>query len=141
MLPRSWLTSCTGFGTLGYALPAAIGAKLANPDRDVLCLIGDGGMMFTVAELATAVDENIAFPIIVWNNGGYGEIALYMDKAQVPRCGVGLYVPDLCAIAKAFGCNADKPASLEELSAAIVRSFSATAPTLIEVDHHAPYLR
>mgnify|MGYP002633548138 FL=1 len=141
MQPRSWLTSCTGFGTLGYALPAAIGAKLANPDRDVLCLIGDGGLMFTVAELATAVDENIAFPIVVWNNGGYGEIALYMDKAQVPRCGVGLYVPDLCAIALAFGCNAERPTSLEALKAAIVRSFSASAPTLIEIDHHAPYLR
>lgn len=141
MQPRSWLTSCTGFGTLGYALPAAIGAKLANPDRDVLCLIGDGGLMFTVAELTTAVDENIAFPIIVWNNGGYGEIALYMDKAQVPRCGVGLYVPDLCAIALAFGCKAERPASLEALKAAIVRSFSASAPTLIEIDHDAPYLR
>jgi acetolactate synthase I/II/III large subunit len=141
MQPRSWLTSCTGFGTLGYALPAAIGAKLANPDRDVLCLIGDGGLMFTVAELATAVDENIAFPIIVWNNGGYGEIALYMDKARVPRCGVGLYVPDLCAIALAFGCNAERPTSLDALKAAIVRSFSASAPTLIDIDHHAPYLR
>lgn len=141
MQPRSWLTSCTGFGTLGYALPAAIGAKLANPDRDVLCLIGDGGLMFTVAELATAVDENIALPIIVWNNGGYGEIALYMDKAQVPRCGVGLYVPDLCAIALAFGCKAERPASLEALKAAIARSFSASAPTLIEIDHNASYLR
>jgi acetolactate synthase-1/2/3 large subunit len=141
MQPRSWLTSTTGFGTLGYALPAAIGAKIANPDRQVVCLIGDGGLMFTIAELASALDEGTAFPIIVWNNRGYGEIALYMDKAQVGRCGVDLYVPDLCSIAVAFGCKAERPDSLEALKTAISRSFSASVPTLIEIDDRAPYLR
>ena len=140
MLPRTWLTSTTGFGTLGYALPAAIGAKIAHPDRSVLCLIGDGGLMFTVAELATAVELRTPFPIIVWNNGGYGEIALYMDKADVARCGVDLYVPDLTSIGRAFGCHAIKPDSLDALRTAIAQAFLQDVPTLIEINSGADYL-
>lgn len=141
MLPRSWITSTTGFGTLGFALPAAIGAKLANPNRPVACIIGDGGLLFTLSELATAVEEKTGFPIIVWNNGGYGEIAAYMDSAKVARCGVDLYVPDLCMIAQGFGCRSDRPASLEALRRTILESFRAQVPTLIEIRSDAPFLQ
>jgi acetolactate synthase-1/2/3 large subunit len=140
MRPRSWITSTTGFGTLGFALPAAIGAKLANPSRPVACIIGDGGLLFTLSELATAVEEKAGFPIIVWNNGGYGEIALYMDRARVTRCGVDLYVPDLCSIAKGFGCLAERPSSLSELRDAISRSLNEQVPTLLEIRADASFL-
>jgi thiamine pyrophosphate-dependent acetolactate synthase large subunit-like protein len=71
--PRSWLAPY-GFGTLGTALPMAIGAKLAFPDRPVAAVAGDGGLLFTIAELATAVDLRLALPLVVWDNRGYGEI-------------------------------------------------------------------
>jgi acetolactate synthase I/II/III large subunit len=140
MRPRSWITSTTGFGTLGFALPAAIGAKLANPERPVACLIGDGGLLFTLSELATAVEAKTGFPIVVWNNGGYGEIALYMDRAKVARCGVDLYVPDLCAIATGFGCLAVRPSGLVEVRDAIRKALVASVPTLIEIRADAPFL-
>src|SRR5579859_7540707 len=65
--PRSWCHP-NGFGTLGYAMPAAIGAKLARPERPVVALAGDGGFLFTVQDLGTAVEQRLALPIILWNN-------------------------------------------------------------------------
>ena len=73
----------TGYATLGYALPAAIGAKLAAPDRPVIALIGDGGLLFTVAELATAAELGIPLPVVVPNNSGYGEIRDQMVDAGI----------------------------------------------------------
>ena len=73
----------TGYATLGYALPAAIGAKLAAPDRPVIALIGDGGLLFTVAELATAAELQIPLPVVVPNNSGYGEIRDQMVDAGI----------------------------------------------------------
>ena len=134
MVPRSWLTSMTGFGTLGYALPASIGAKLAAIDRPTICIIGDGGIMFTLGELATAVQENLSIPIVIWNNAGYAEIGLYMDKADIRRCGVDLHTPDFALIAKGFGCNGVAVKTIEELSSAITAAFNAKGPTLIDVD-------
>ena len=54
--PRRWMSAATGFGTLGYALPAAIGAKVGRPEAPVVCIIGDGGLHFTMPELASAAD-------------------------------------------------------------------------------------
>ena len=83
--PSSWFNSSTGYGTLGYGLPAAMGAKLACPDRPVVALIGDGGIQFTIGELATAVELGLALPILLWNNRGYGEIKQYMLDRGIPR--------------------------------------------------------
>ncbi|TNM41288.1 acetolactate synthase, partial [Nocardioides albidus] len=71
--PASYLFP-TGFGTLGFGLPAGIGAKVGDPDRPVVAMLGDGGVMFTVAELATAAELGIALPVVVVDNSGYGEI-------------------------------------------------------------------
>ena len=87
----------TGYATLGYALPAAIGAKLAAPDRPVIALIGDGGLMFTVAELATAAQLRLPLPVLVPNNRGYGEIRDQMLEAGIEPVGVDLDAPDLPA--------------------------------------------
>ena len=87
---RPWdYISPAGFGTLGPALPMAIGAKIAAPDRVVACLAGDGGFLFTVQELATAAEENLALPVLLWQNHGYGEIRDSMDRVNVPHVGVG----------------------------------------------------
>ena len=83
--PFYWLHP-NGYGTLGYALPAAIGAKLGAPARPVVALVGDAGLLFTVQELATAVDEGLCLPILLWNNDGLGQRHLaVLDLAVLPE--------------------------------------------------------
>ena len=123
----------TGFGTLGYALPAAIGAKLARPERRVAAVLGDGGIMFTVAELATAAELGLALPVVVSLNGGYGEIRREMAEQGFPPLAVDLAPVDLPAVAQALGGHGlalpDAAGLLDALEAAFARS----GPTLITV--------
>ncbi|WNZ57782.1 5-guanidino-2-oxopentanoate decarboxylase [Microbulbifer sp. MKSA007] len=130
--PRSHITCTTGYGTLGFALPASIGAKLSS-ERDVVALIGDGGLMFTLGELAVAVEQQLPLPILVWNNSGYGEIRDFMDAAEVPQEGVNLRTPDFVALAKSFGaegCRIDKP---QQLAMAVAEALQRKTPTIIEI--------
>lgn len=122
-----------GFGTLGPSLPMAIGAKVAAPDRPVAALVGDGGLLFTISELATGADLRIPLPVIVWNNRGYGEIADSMDRADVPQVGVDTTAYDYPAIARGFGCHGIRVESVDALPAAIAEAFAADRPTLIDV--------
>ncbi|WP_309083952.1 5-guanidino-2-oxopentanoate decarboxylase [Chelativorans sp.] len=103
MRPRSWFCSSTGYGTLGYALPAAIGAALSVPERPVVCLIGDGGIQFTLAELGSAVDAETPLIVLLWNNSGYGEIKTHMQFRGVEPLGVDIYTPDFQLLARGFG--------------------------------------
>lgn len=137
--PRSWFHP-NGFGTLGYAMPAAIGAKLACPKRPVAALAGDGGFLFTVQDLGTAVEQRLAIPIILWNNDALGQIAGDMAARGIPELGVKPRNPDFIALARAFGADAVRPESLGGLTDAIERAQSADGPTLIEVREDAPYL-
>ena len=130
--PRSWLAPY-GLGTLGPALPMAIGAKLAAPERPVLALAGDGGLLFTIAELATAVDLGLALPLVVWDNRGYGEIRDSFERAGAPAIGTETTARDLPAIAAGFGCATASPSTPEELTAAIATALGADRPTLIRV--------
>jgi acetolactate synthase-1/2/3 large subunit len=132
--PRSYFNSSTGYGTLGYALPAALGAKLACPDRPVVSIIGDGGLMFTIGELATAVELKLPVAILLWNNRGYGEIKKYMAERGIPEIGVDIHTPDLLAIAAGFGCRAARAGTLDELGAILAETPSADGPTVIEID-------
>ena len=75
----------------------AVGAKLAAPDRPVLVLAGDGGLLFTLSELATAVDLGLSLPVVVWDNRGYGEIRDSFDRAGAPRVGTETTAHDLLA--------------------------------------------
>lgn len=132
--PRSYFHSCSGFGTLGYAIPAAIGAKLANPHRPVIGLIGDGAAQFTVGELASAVEAQTPVVFLVWNNNGYGEIKNHMRNNGITEIGVNIYTPDFVAIAKGFGCYASKVQSPDELAAELEQAASRLSPSLIEID-------
>jgi len=132
--PRSYFNSSTGYGTLGYALPAAIGAKLAMPGRPVVALVGDGGLQFTVGELATAVELGLPLPILLWNNRGYAEIKRYMAERGIPQIGVDIYTPDFPTIARGFGCRAERAESLEHLGWLLRQSHQEPGPTLIEID-------
>ncbi len=82
-----WFNAATGFGALGYGAGAAIGAAIAQPAARTVCIIGDGGLQFTAAELRTAVDENLPITFIVWNNEAYGEIADAMRTANTEVIG------------------------------------------------------
>ena len=132
--PRSYFNSSTGYGTLGYGLPAAFGAKLAQRDRPVVSLIGDGGLQFTIGELATGVELGLPVPILVWNNRGYGEIKKYMAERRIPQIGVDIYTPDFLTIARGFGCGAVRAESLSHLQEQLRLAHRANGPTVIEVD-------
>lgn len=82
-----WFNAATGFGALGYGAGAAIGASIAQPAARTVCIIGDGGLQFTAAELRTAVDEKLPITFIVWNNEAYGEIADAMRAAKTEVIG------------------------------------------------------
>ncbi|MBZ9559570.1 MULTISPECIES: 5-guanidino-2-oxopentanoate decarboxylase [unclassified Modicisalibacter] len=133
--PRRYFNASTGFGTLGYGLPAALGASLARPDLPVVALVGDGGAMFTLSELATAVEERLPVVVLLWHNAGYEEIRRYMDAHEVPRCGVDLRAPDFQTLAAGFGCQASRVDSPRALAAAIATR-ADDGPCLIEIDAH-----
>jgi 5-guanidino-2-oxopentanoate decarboxylase len=137
--PRSWFHP-QGFGTLGYALPAAIGAKLAAPERAVVAVAGDAGFLFTVQELATAVELELPLPILLWNNDALGQIAGDMKGRGIPEIAVKPRNPDFQALARAFHCRACQPASLAELKTALADSFRGEGPVLIEVHQSAAFL-
>lgn len=123
----------TGFGTLGYAVPAAIGATVGDPAARVVALCGDGGLMFSVAEIATAASAGICLPVVVFANGGYGEIRAEMAEAGIEPLGVALPEPDFVGLAAALGgvgvAVADPAALTRELAAALDRG----GPTLLVV--------
>ncbi|HVW52866.1 MAG TPA: 5-guanidino-2-oxopentanoate decarboxylase [Trinickia sp.] len=131
--PRSWFNSSTGYGTLGYGLPAAIGARLAAPGRPVVCLIGDGGLQFTMPELASAVEAGVPVIVLLWNNFGYGEIRKYMTAREIAPIGVDIYTPDFIALATGFGCAAISVGDPQSLVAALRQAASRSVPTVIEV--------
>ncbi|HET6619411.1 MAG TPA: 5-guanidino-2-oxopentanoate decarboxylase [Dongiaceae bacterium] len=132
--PRSWFCSATGYGTLGYALPAAIGAQLAAPDRPVVCMIGDGGLQFTIQELASAREAETPVIVLLWNNNGYGEIKSYMVARQIHPIGVDIFTPDFQMLAKGFGCEAVKLKQASDLPALLRAAAARRTATVIEID-------
>lgn len=131
--PRRYFHSASGFGTLGYAIPAAIGAKLGLPGAPVIGLIGDGASQFTIAELASAVEARVPVILLLWNNNGYGEIKRFMQDEDITPIGVDIYTPDFLGIARAFGCEVAKARGISELKRELIAANGRTIPTLIEV--------
>ncbi|WP_191237088.1 5-guanidino-2-oxopentanoate decarboxylase [Cobetia marina] len=131
--PRRYFNASTGYGTLGYGLPAAMGATLGRPDLPVIALVGDGGIMFTLSELACAVEEQLPVVIVLWHNQGYEEIRRFMDNAGVTRLGVDIQAPDFQLLARGFGCAAVAIDSPQALQVALDER-DASAPLLVEID-------
>ncbi|HWH94774.1 MAG TPA: 5-guanidino-2-oxopentanoate decarboxylase [Baekduia sp.] len=130
--PASFLYP-TGYGTLGYGLPAAIGAKLGRPDARVIAVLGDGGIMFTVAELAAAAQLRLPLPVVVVDNGGYGEIRNEMAEREDPVHAVDLDVPDFAGLGRALGCAGAVVDDGATLVDALERGFAADRPTVLHV--------
>jgi|AP95_1055475.scaffolds.fasta_scaffold15865_2 thiamine pyrophosphate-dependent acetolactate synthase large subunit-like protein len=138
-MPRSWFHP-SGYGTLGWALPAAIGAKLAAPERPVVALVGDAGFLFTAPEIGVAVELGLPLVVLLWNNDGLGQIRDDMIEQGIPEIGVNPRNPDYIKLADSFGAYACRPDSLEAFKTALVDAFAADGPTLIEMRQDAPFL-
>ncbi|MEJ7837521.1 MAG: thiamine pyrophosphate-binding protein [Thermomicrobiales bacterium] len=131
--PRTWLFP-HGFGTLGFALPAAIGAKLGKPDTAVACVVGDGGFQFTMQEVATAVQYRIGLPIVIFNDSAYSAVK---DEQARTREGnfiaVDLVNPDYVKLADAYGIAGIRATSPEILEREIEAALNRDLPTIIDV--------
>lgn len=137
--PRRWFNAATGYGTLGYGLPAALGAALACPEHPVVALVGDGGLQFVLGELATARDLAQPVAVVIWNNQGYDEIRRYMAIHDVPQLGVDLTAPHFADLARAYTCRYQTVGDPESLGQALAQLGDANSPLIIEVDALAWY--
>ena len=122
-----------GYGTLGYALPAAIGGKIARPDRATAVVVGDGGLQFTLQELATAAELKLSLPILLWDNNALGEIADFMQARSIPQISVYPENPDFEQLARSYGLDYTRPGNPASITEAIVAALSHPMPTLIHV--------
>jgi acetolactate synthase I/II/III large subunit len=129
----SWFNAATGYGTLGYALPASTGAGLAAPERPIVCLIGDGGLQFTLGELAVLRDVNAWTAIIVWNNYGYEEIRLSMTAAGFEPTAVDVRPPDFGHLATAYDLNYQLVSNSELLQQALAQFSQQRQSVLLEL--------
>jgi acetolactate synthase-1/2/3 large subunit len=128
--PRSLITS-GGLGTMGFALPAAIGAKVARPDAEVWVIVGDGGFQMTMCELATIAQENIDINIAIINNGFLGMVRQWQEFFYERRyAATPLANPDFVALAQAFGVKASRVTSRSEV-VPTVREASAHPGTVL----------
>ncbi len=130
--PRAFLYPA-GSGVLGYALPAAIGAKIARPGTPVAVVIGDGGFHFTGAEFATMVQYRLGIPVIVFNDNQYGVIRTLQMRAFSRSGEVDLVNPNFPALAKAYGGEGVRIPNAASLPRAIQKALERDLPTLIEV--------
>jgi len=126
---EGWFNAATGYGALGFATGAAIGAALAAPGRRVICLTGDGGLMFHPGELRTALDEDLDITFVVFNNNGFGEIASAMRQAGAAVIGCTPSAPEMAALAAAMGLPYAR-ATDADLPGVIA---AARGPRLVEV--------
>ena len=134
--PCGWLNGATGFGALGYAIPAAIGAALADPSAPVIALMGDGGAQFTLPELGVASDENLPILFVVWNNNAFLEIANSMEAAGIRATGCHPGAPDFSAIAAAYRLGF-KRTTPEGLSKTLAEILPLSGPMILEIDMQA----
>ena len=131
--PRRFCYS-PGFATLGYGLPAGVGAAIGLPGTPVAVLLGDGALMFSVQELMTLTELRLPVPVIVVNNGGYQEIRDQETARGIPPIGVELRTPDFAALAVAMGARGLRTTSTTELTDLVGGALRAEGPTLIHFD-------
>jgi acetolactate synthase-1/2/3 large subunit len=131
--PRRFCYS-PGFATLGYGLPAAVGAAAARPGQPVAALLGDGALMFSVQELMTLTELRVPVPIVVVDNGGYREIRDQETARGIAPIGVELQTPDFAALAAAMGANGARTTSTAGLTDLVAGALDADRPTVIHFD-------
>jgi acetolactate synthase-1/2/3 large subunit len=128
-------------GSMGYGLPAAVAAAITEPEREVFAIAGDGCLMMTCQELATAVQHNLRLTVLIIDNGRYGTIRAHQEREYPGRkSGTDLTNPDFCAFAKSFGANAEKARNLDEFTSALAKARSRGGVNLIEIPMDRSYL-
>jgi acetolactate synthase-1/2/3 large subunit len=131
--PRSYFFP-RGFGTLGSAMPTALGAKVGCPDRQVVSIAGDGGFQFTLEELGAAVHHQIPVQIVIFNDGTHTAVKAAQERTYPGRfIAVDLVNPDYIKIAEAYGMKNHRAESPEALAAALKESRDLNEPVLIDV--------
>jgi len=131
--PRTYIS--TGYqGTLGWGFATALGVKVANPDKAVIAVSGDGGFMFNVQELTTAVQQRIGLVMLLFNDGAYGNVRR-MQKEQYGGRVIAsdLHNPDFVKMADSFGAQGLRAHTPEEMRLAIRKGLATEGPTLIEI--------
>ncbi|MDP7602014.1 MAG: thiamine pyrophosphate-dependent enzyme, partial [Rhodospirillales bacterium] len=131
--PRTYVT-CGYQGTLGFGFPTALGVKIANPDKAVVSITGDGGFMFGVQELATATQYGIGLVTIVFNNSAFGNIKRdQQNRFDSHFIGADLQNPDFIALADSFGVDSYRVNTPDDLKKSLKAAIAKDAPALIEV--------
>ena len=131
--PGTYLTS-SYFGNLGFAYPTALGAKVAQPNRAVVAVCGDGGFLYNSQELATAVQYGINAVVIVFNDNAYGNVLRdQITRFEGRTIGANLHNPDFVKLAEAYGARGVRVEGPGPLESALREALATDAPTLIEV--------
>ena len=129
---RSWISS-GGLGTMGYGLPAAVGAKVANPDKTVIAFMGDGGFQMNMQELGTVMENQIGVKMVLMNNCWLGMVRQWQELFYDQRYSfTRLHNPDFQLVAKAYGIPSVRVTSLDELDQAIEKMLSTDGPFFLE---------
>ena len=133
LAPRTFLYP-VGSATLGYAVPAAIGAAVAEPGRQVVAVVGDGGFLFSVNELATAAKYSLPIVFLVLNDNRYGAIKYLQEEMFAGRWGeTDLANPDFPALARAFGLEGGRVDTVDDLGGALEKALAHGGPTVLEL--------
>jgi acetolactate synthase-1/2/3 large subunit len=128
----------TGFGTLGFTVPVAVGSALAAPDRQVIGITGDGGLLFTATELAVAAAEHLPMAIVVFDNSGYGEIRAEMLERDEKPIAVDAPPRDLVLLAQALGARGVRVETPADLTTELRRSTTYQGPTVLVISEPPP---
>lgn len=129
---RSMITS-GGLGTMGFGLPAAIGAKIASPDRPVCLFVGDGGIQMTMQELGTMIQENVGVKIVLMNNNWLGNVRQFQELIYSRYSFTRMLNPDYGKIAEAYGIDSAVVEKREDLKSAVERMFADEKPFILNV--------
>ncbi len=131
--PRSWLTS-GGLGTMGYGLPAGIGAKFAAPDKRVVVISGDGSIQMNIQEIGTAVEYDVDIKVIIMNNYFLGMVRQWQEKFYYERYSYSaMSVPNFVKLADAYGAHGFRVEHAKDLAATLREAFATPGPVLIDV--------